>query len=209
MRRPPGMSVSCPWNSCRYTLTKSWERISVFNFPYSIFAFRGICLVACSLLVGCYETPSVTGTWTGRALPTTLYSVDGKTMYEGGSLQIVARPPAPDMLTKEQRQIVGRQMKPLLVDRQDRILDLSNISPKDLVQVTGCYRSLGGAEDYRDSDLSLVRWDRRTGSGFLVTSIEVERITDAHGRKVRLKYVTHGFEYPPPTSSRPAKPEHN
>jgi hypothetical protein len=187
---------------------KSSERSSVFNFHCRFLVCVGIYVLFCAFVCGCYETPSLSGTWKGHVLPTTLYSVDRKTTYHGGSLQIVTGPDAPDMLTKEARKAAGPRLMPILVDREYRILDFSEVSPQEMVEVTGCYRSLGAVEDYRGGEVGFVPWDKdsQTGQGFLMTTIEVSKVKDVTGKKVPLKNVSRSEVQPRQEPAPPNKP---
>ena len=140
----------------------------------------------------------------GYAVPMKVYSA--KRVYEACSLRIVNGPEVPDMLTKEQRKIVGSQMKPLLINEDGQILDLSSVPPGELLEVKGRYWSLASADADGGGGVSLIPPDQKRGGGSLITAIEVAKIVGPRGKKLPLAIVVSGISYIPAATSRSEVP---
>lgn len=110
-----------------------------------------------NLLAGCYQTvPEWRGTWTGEAVPITVYGQNGKT-FRAITIDVPKEDyPKPKgswkepTFTEEELTYLNTlpENHPILVDRNQKILDLPGIQQGDIIQVDGIWRlwAVGGPE---------------------------------------------------------------
>ncbi len=90
-------------------------------------------------------------------------------------------------------------MNALLVDHDGHILGGWNVKPDELVRVKGRYWSMFGAYAGSGEAVSVIPPYRHSGFGFLVTAIEVTKISDSKGVKLPMTVVETGTAIAPTT----------